>query len=418
MREPDRPVAVLVDAYTAGQYLPPAFKAQGAAVVHVQSTPRLIGSMPAPDLSVYDELVVHEDLTKTATRLSRLPVVCVVAGMEPGVRLADELSDALGVPTNGASSAPVRRDKYAMIETLRAAGLRCARQIKSGDPEAILAWVAGEGPYPYVVKPLDSAATDSVYICRDLAELHGAVREVRGRHTIYDKPNDEVLVQSFLDGHEYVVDMVSYAGSRYVCGVWQYIKRVAGGSHPIYDTEWLLPADEEPVPTLIAYTNAALDALNVRFGPSHAEVILTPDGPALVEVGTRMAGNMNPGFHDYCAGANQADLTAFAFLRPADFLGSYGGRTYQKRKEAACYLTPTAHDGVVVDIDDAVATEIGRLKTVFGLNVKNKVGDRLRPTVDLFSSTLRVFMADDSRDDIVGDYHRIQELAERVYIVR
>ncbi len=413
-----RPVAAIVDAYTAGQYLVPAFRALGASVVHVQSTPELIGSMPAPDVSGYDEVIVNDDAARTAARLAGLPVVCVVAGMEPGVLLADQLSDALGVPTNGASSAPLRRDKHAMIEALRAAGLHCARQIKSDDPEAILAWASSEGPYPYVVKPTDSAATDSVFICQTPTDLDQAVREVRGRKTIYGKPNDEVLVQSFLKGEEYVVDMVSYAGSRYVCGVWQYNKRIAVGSHPIYDTERLLPADDTTVRKLIDYTNAVLDALNVRFGPSHAEVICTPEGPALVEVGTRMAGNMHPGFHDRCAGANQADLTALAFLRPADFLQSYGGTTYQKRHEAICYMTPTALEGVVTAIDEAAVAEISALETVFMMNVKNKVGDRLRPTVDLFSSTLRVFMTAESHEDIARDYSRVRELADQVYVVR
>lgn len=413
-----RPVAAIVDAYTAGQYLVPAFRALGASVVHVQSTPKLIASMPAPDFSVYDELIVNDDPERTAARLAQLPVVCVVAGMEPGVLLADRLSDTLGLPTNGALSAPLRRDKHAMIEALRATGLHCARQIKSSDPEAILAWASREGPFPYVVKPTDSAATDSVFICRTPADLDQAVREVRGRKTIYDKLNDEVLVQSFLEGEEYVVDMVSYAGSRYVCGVWQYNKRIAVGNHPIYDTERLLPADDTTVRELIDYTNAALDALNVRFGPSHAEVIRTPKGPALVEVGTRMAGNMHPGFHDHCAGANQADLTALALLSPADFLRSYGGTTYHRRHEAVCYLTPTTLDGVVTGIDEAVVGEIKALKTVFLLNVKNKVGDRLRSTVDLFSSTLRVFMTADNHDDIAEDYRSVQELADRVYLLR
>lgn len=413
-----RPVAAIVDAYTAGQYLAPAFRALGASVVHVQSTPALIASMPAPDVCGYDEVIVNDDAARTAARLAGLPVVCVVAGMEPGVLLADRLSDTLGVPTNGALSAPLRRDKHAMIEALRAAGLHCARQIKSGDPEAILAWASGEGPYPYVVKPTDSAATDSVFVCQTPADLDQAVREVRGRKTIYDKPNDEVLVQSFLEGEEYVVDMVSYAGSRYVCGVWQYNKRITVEGHPIYDTEQLLPADDTTVRELIDYTNAALDALNVRFGPSHAEVIRTPEGPALVEVGTRMAGNMHPRFHDCCAGANQADLTALAFLRPADFLRSYGGTTYRKLHEAICYLTPTVLDGVVTAIDEEAVAEISALETVFMVNVKNKVGDRLRPTVDLFTSTLRVFMTAESHEDIAKDYRRVGELADQVYVVR
>jgi biotin carboxylase len=418
MRASDRPVAVLVDGYTAGSYLPPAFAKQGADSVHVQSTPELYQSMPAPDFSVYDATIVHEDTAKTVAQLARYPAVCVVAGMEPGVLLADELSDALGLPTNGASSARQRRDKYEMIEALRSAGLHCARQFKSSDAAAIVDWAEHDGPYPFVVKPLDSAATDGVQVCQNAAEVYQAAKNVLTTKNIYDRVNEEALIQSFLAGSEYVVDMVSYAGTRYAIGVWKYNKRIVSGTRNIYDTERLLPPDESPVPELISYVNSALDALNVRFGPSHAEVIVTPEGPALVEVGTRMAGNMHPGFHDHCAGANQADLTALAFLCPAQFVQRYGGRTYQKRQEALCYLAPTELSGIVDRVDERVVDEIRGLDTVFGLNVKVKPGDRIRPTIDLFSSTLRIFMAGESYQDILRDYGRLQDLKDRVFVVR
>jgi biotin carboxylase len=418
MRALNRPVAVLVDGYTAGSYLPPAFAKQGADCVHVQSTLELYKSMPAPNFGVYDATIIHEDMAKTIAQLAKYPAVCVVAGMEPGVLLADELSDAMGLPTNGASSASQRRDKYEMIEALRCAGLHCARQFKSSDVTAIVSWAERDGPYPFVVKPLDSAATDGVQVCQNAAEVYQAAQHVLTTKNIYDRVNKEALIQSFLSGSEYVVDMVSYAGARYAIGVWKYNKRIVSGTRNIYDTERLMSPDESPVPELISYVNAALDALNVRFGPSHAEVIVTPKGPALVEVGTRMAGNMNPEFHDHCAGANQADLTALAFLSPAQFLQRYGGRTYQKHREAQCYLAATELSGIVERVDEGVVDEIRELETVFGLNVKVKPGDLIRPTVDLFTSTLRIFMAGDSYQDILRDYGRLQGLKDRVFVVR
>src|SRR4051794_22564616 len=157
-----RPVAVLVDAYTAGRHLPPAFERAGADCVHVQSTPSPLESMPAPDLSAYAANVVHEDVDKTVAVLSGYPVVCVIAGHEAGVLLADELSDAMGLPTNGARTARQRRNKYEMIEALRRAGLHCAQQFKSRDAEEIADWAERAGPYPFVVKPLESGATDGV----------------------------------------------------------------------------------------------------------------------------------------------------------------------------------------------------------------------------------------------------------------
>jgi biotin carboxylase len=408
----------MVDAYAAGEHLPPAFARAGADCVHVQSTPEFIDATPPPDLTPYEANVVHVDIDKTVAALSGYPVVCVVAGQEAGVLLADELSDAMGLPTNGARTARLRRNKYEMIEALRRAGLHCARQFKSGDPQEIVDWAEREGPYPFVVKPLESAATDGVHICHDADQVLRAATSVLGSKTFLGQSNDEVLIQTYLDGPEYVVDMISYAGARYTTYVWQYQKRLVHGTRRIYDIDRLVAPDASPVPELVSYVDAALDALGVRFGPSHAEVIVTPDGPALVEVAARMGGGVHPGFHDRCVGANHADLTAMAFLHPASFITRYGGRTYAQLEEAIACTTPTELDGVVERIDDAVVAEIRALPTVFDVDVKLRPGSRIRPTVDLFSSTMRVFMCAADYADIQRDYERLQGLKDRVFVLR
>ncbi len=418
MTQEKRPVAVLVDAYTSGNYLPPAFDRKGVDVVHVQSTPELMSSMLAPDFDAYRAHLVLGTPQSTADELAAtFAPVAVVAGQEPGVPLADDLSERLGLASNGTAQSAARRDKYEMIEALRSAGVRCAEQFKSDDAEAIVDWAAQHGTFPVVVKPLSSAATDGVAVCASIEQVRKAAEAVLGTRTIYGDLNTEVLVQSYLAGEEYVVDMVSCQGQRYTCGVWQYQKRLLG-THNIYDREVSLPPEAQPVPELIAYVNSALDALGIQFGPTHAEVILTPEGPALVEVGARLAGHIHPGFHDEALGANQADLTALAYARPAEFLAEYAGRAYRKLRAAAVYTAPTELDGIVDSVDQGVVEEIENLETVYGLNVKIKPGGRIRPTVDLYTSTLRVFMSGACEEDLLRDYRRIQELKDRVFRLR
>jgi hypothetical protein len=169
------------------------------------------------------------------------------------------------------------------------------------------------------------------------------------------------------------------------------------------------------VPELIDYTGSALSALGIGYGPTHAEVIFTQDGPTLVEVGARLAGNMHPAFHDEVVGANQADLTALAYCRPEEFLARYADRTYTKLSEASVYTAPTEMDGIVATVDQAVVEQITALDSVYGLNVKIKPGGRIRPTVDLYTSTLRVFMRGHEEANVLRDYALIQELKDRVY---
>ncbi|MEU8980369.1 ATP-grasp domain-containing protein [Streptomyces sp. NPDC048309] len=413
----NRPVAVLVDAYTTGNHLPPAFARLGVDVVHVQSTPELMASMRLPDLTAYRAVVPHGTPEETAARLAEYHPLCVVAGQEPGVELADELSERLGLPTNGTALSRARRDKYEMIEALRRSGVRCAEQFKSDSAESVVAWAEDRGEYPVVVKPLSSAATDGVAICHGPEDVRKAAEAVLGTRNIFGETNDEVLVQSFLQGEEYMVDFVSYAGQRYACGIWQYRKQLRG-THRIYDRDSITPPDQSPAPEIIAYMHEVLDALGIDFGPTHAEVIVTPQGPALVEIGARLTGGVVPEFHDLCLGTNQADMTVLAYARPQEFLDHYAGGTYRKLREASLVFTATDLDGVVDGLDQEVVAEIEALESVHVLTPKLAPGSRIRPTVDLYTATLVVHTAHESAASLERDYARIQQLKDRVYRLR
>jgi hypothetical protein len=254
-----------------------------------------------------------------------------------------------------------------------------------------------------------------VRVCRDADEIRDAAKYVLSSSTVFGETNTEVLIQSFLHGTEYVVDMVSSGGRRYLAGVWEYRKRMVHGTHNIYDREVLMAPDASPVPELRAYVDQALTALGIDHGPTHAEVMMTPEGPALVEVGARMAGNMQPAFHDLVAGANQADVAALAAVRPEEFLDRWGDRCYTRRRPAQTCMTPTQLDGVVDHVDQATVDRLRALESVFGVDVKLGPQSRIRPTIDLFTSTLRVFMTADEQDLLDHDYQVIQELKDEVY---
>jgi hypothetical protein len=374
--------------------------------------------MLAPDLAAYRENLVvasEADLDGVLAALARLEPVAVLAGQEPGVPLADLLSERLGLASNGSARSAARRDKYRMIDALAGAGLTCARQCRSSDPEELARWATAHGGFPTVVKPLSSASTDHVYICDTADEVAAAARRVLSATDIFAARNTHALAQSFLSGTEYIVDTVSVDGRPYVCGVWEYEKTVLESGRRIYDRDVLLDPAAAPVPELIAYVGSVLKVLGIDHGPAHAEVIMTPEGPALVEIGARLNGNMNPAFHDACLGGNQADLTALAYTRPQEFLERFADRVYTKRLDAVVLNTSTTLDGVVTAVDDAVVRKIAELPTVRLVSVKLAPGKRLRPTEDLLTSPLRIFMTGPDPDSLLQDYRVIQDLKDAVY---
>jgi hypothetical protein len=228
---------------------------------------------------------------------------------------------------------------------------------------------------------------------------------------LFQTVNSQAMVQSYLDGVEYVVDTVSANGRRYVCAVWEYEKITTPAGRRIYDKVIL----RDPMPDLIDYVDTVLDALNIRHGPAHAEVIVTESGPVLVEIAARLNGGMEPTFQDRCVGANQADLTALAYARPASFDLEFGGRVYRKRADAIVHHTSTRLDGVVESVDQGVLDTIAALPTVHLVTAKLGPGRRIRPTVDLPTSPLRVYLIDGEPSRLAEDYRTIGGVKDLVY---
>jgi hypothetical protein len=256
-----------------------------------------------------------------------------------------------------------------------------------------------------------------VYICQDEAQVAAAVEVVLSSRDIFGFANTEVLVQSYLAGTEYIVDTVCADGVRYVVGIWEYEKTLLPSGKNIYDKDILIDPLDGPGPALVAYIDDVLAALDMSWGPAHAEVIMTAEGPALVEIGARLNGNMDPGFHDVCLGGNQAALTTKAYLDPAGFAQAYGGRVYTRLQPAVVYNVPTTLDGTVAGVDQAVVDEIRALKSVHLASVKIKPGGRIRPTVDLLTSPLRVFLTAPNTEQLMADYAEVRRLKDGVYRV-
>ena len=252
-----------------------------------------------------------------------IPVVAVFAGAETGVELADALSEAMGLRTNGTAQSEARRNKYVMGETIRSAGLRAVKQLRAtawGEIEAFLdAWQPN--PYKVIVKPVDSAGSDDVTLCLNLQEVQAAFGNIMGKVNGLGLVNKAVLVQEYLEGTEYILDLVSRDGEHKVAGVWTYDRRPVNGAGFVCFGQRMVSADEPHVKELIAYQKKVITALGIRHGPTHGEVKWFKDEPVLVEVGARCQGadGLWVKIATEAFGYNQVQCTIDSYLYPEKF---------------------------------------------------------------------------------------------------
>ena len=96
-----------------------------------------------------------------------------------------------------------------------------------------------------------------------------------------------VLLQEFLEGTEYIVDHVSRDAVHKTTMLWKYDFQEVNG-HRVCIAQTPVRVDSSPkMAELVAYVRQCLNALGVRNGATHTEVMWTSGGPCLVEVHTR-----------------------------------------------------------------------------------------------------------------------------------
>jgi len=232
---------------------------------------------------------VAQDLAATAAACreaaGNLQIVACLAGGEAGVDLADALSEHMELRTNG-TEIPNRRDKKVQQELIAKTGLRSVRQAGSDKFEDVESFLKTE-QYPVVLKPVESAGSDGVKLCNDFDEAKEHFEVLMKSQMVNGGHCPAVLCQEFLKGKEYVVDSVSRDGIHKTTMIWVYDKRPANGSAFVYFGCVPVDSNSEVAQILISYTRGVLDALGFKNGPSHGEVMMTENGPCLVEMNCR-----------------------------------------------------------------------------------------------------------------------------------
>ncbi|MDC0770983.1 ATP-grasp domain-containing protein [Streptomyces sp. HD] len=198
----------------------------------------------------------------------------------------------LGLPGPGPEAVEDACRKDATRRVLADAGLPGPR-FAVHEEWADLARAAREIGYPLVVKPVDLCAGMYVRRVDDETQLADAVR-VLGEFPVNargQRRTSAVLLEELLDGPEVSVETVSYRGAVHMVGVTD---KSIGGAPAFIETGHMFPA-ALPLADIDAAEQTALSALKalgLTDGVvAHTEIKLTSDGPRVVEVNPRPAGN-------------------------------------------------------------------------------------------------------------------------------
>lgn len=207
------------------------------------------------------------------------------------IEVVREVAKAFSLPCPFPDQVNTVRHKHLMRQALDRAGLANPNyRLVNSWAEAQAA--GGEIGYPLVIKPVDLASSAFVSLIQNEKELQKAFQALEAFPLNFrDQERDRTcLLEEFMRGEEVSVESVSYNGETTILGITD--KSVTGTPYFI-ENGHMFPAklSDETQAAVTRFVQDALQAVGFDHGIAHTEVKITADGPRLIEINPRAAGN-------------------------------------------------------------------------------------------------------------------------------
>jgi biotin carboxylase len=365
------PTLLMVESWvnSTGLCLPPRLADRGHDYVLVTRDPATYGptatGSPHPVVRDAAEVVVAEtnDLPSVveATRgvAARRRIDGVLTTCDYYLEATATVAERLGLPGPSPAAMHTASRKHLVRHALAGAGVpNPAYAVVAGWDEAQAA-AAGLG-YPLVAKPVDLNSGTSVRLVHDEAGLKDAVLDIRAiRTNTRGQPLHRlVLLEQAMVGTEVSVEAVTHEGRTTVLGITD---KTVTGPPAFVEVVHMVPAalppgDEVAVESLVVDT---LAAVGFTHGVSHTEVMLTADGPRVVELNPRQGGGYIFDLVELVTGTHPLDVVVDLALGLSPDVG-----TVAAPRPGAVPTVPSAAVGFVISPEPGTVARVdgvGRL---------------------------------------------------------
>jgi biotin carboxylase len=237
----------------------------------------------------FDYAQVESAVLELHARFALNAVLCLL-----DIRLieAARLAQRLKLRHISPSTAVLLRDKFKVRQRLAERGLTQPEFALAQSNDELKQAVATMG-LPLLIKPSDGYGSQNVVVLRhdeDLDPWLTPLEDMLPSHTDYGlgvKANDRLLVERYMAGTVIGCDTLSVDGQHRLLGVNEKLFfeppsfAIRGGC---------FQPDSPAFAAIQRYVFACLDAVDFDWGATHTEIILTADGPRLVEINARLVG--------------------------------------------------------------------------------------------------------------------------------
>ncbi len=141
---------------------------------------------------------------------------------------------------------------------------------------------------PFIVKPADSSGSRGIFEVIDITDKK--LIEVAYDYCRPFSRVGDVVVEEYMSGPEVSVETLSIDG---VCHVIQITDKLTTGAPHYVEMGHSQPTRhcKEIAGRIAEVARMANKAIGIKNGPSHTEIIVTSEGPKIVELGARLGGD-------------------------------------------------------------------------------------------------------------------------------
>ncbi|MBQ2306155.1 MAG: ATP-grasp domain-containing protein [Clostridia bacterium] len=256
-------------------------KELGFYVGVVDYNPKAVG-VPYADEFFNVSTIDIDGVVKTAQTFRPDGIMTLATDMP--IRAVARACEVCGLPGISFDTAVKATDKGEMIKAFDACGVEHPWYYIAPDKAAFDA-IAEQVVFPCVMKPTDNAGSRGVVLCRSIDELKAQYCYSQG-----ESRGGAVIIEEYLCGPEFSVEVIVTDGRPNVLQITD--KLTTGAPHFVemgHSQPTKQPGHVQKKIRDLAVR--AVKAVGISNGPAHVEMILTENGPKMVELGARMGGD-------------------------------------------------------------------------------------------------------------------------------
>ncbi|AWN73119.1 ATP-grasp domain-containing protein [Legionella anisa] len=253
----------------------------------------------APNLPDWAKEVVDKfiraDTTNIVETISTLNRECkdtpfdgVITILDKSVELVAAIAEEFKLPGSSLKAATTVKHKYKMREALKLHDVPHPK-FQFVKTIADLQHAANTIGFPLIFKPVAASTSVAVFKLNSQVELEDAFERMSTCERVsYWLYSDEYIAEEFMEGQEVSVEGIINHAQVYFAGITKKFVKKPGF------TEWMhcFPYDLDLHICSLIYkvVEAAISAVGINNCAFHIEVMLTAEGPKIVEMNSRMAG--------------------------------------------------------------------------------------------------------------------------------